>query len=124
MFLAPILGDSTLFTINIGSFHWAVTVSMLVYFIIAMVIGLVAEFIVGWRLPFGFVGAFLAAIIGMWLLTQVIPLSITGDPTIYGVPIFKALIGAILLVAVWHLLTYPTWRRRRRSRYRYSRREA
>jgi len=68
-----------------------------------------------WRLPFGIIGAVIAALVGVWLLTHVVNLTIAGDPNIYGVPIIKALIGAIVLVALWHLLTYRAWRRR--SRY-------
>ena len=88
--------------------------SQIIYWAIAAIIGLIAEFIVGWRLPFGFIGAIIAALVGIWLLTNVINLVIPGDPVVYGVPLIKALIGAILLVALWHLITAPTWYRRRR----------
>ena len=98
-----------------------VTTSQIVYLVVAAIVGLVAEFIVGWRLPFGFIGAIIAALVGIWLLTNVIQVVIPNDPTIYGVPIIKALLGAVLLVALWHLLTYRTWRRRRRY-YRRERR--
>ena len=89
-----------------------ITTALIVYLVIAAIVGLVAEFIVGWRLPFGIIGAVIAALVGIWLLTNVISLTIVGDPNIYGVPIIKALIGAIILVALWHLLTYRSWRRR------------
>jgi len=92
-----------------------ITTALIVYLVVAAIVGLVAEFIVGWRLPFGIIGAVIAALVGVWLLTNVINLTINGDPNIYGVPIIKALIGAIVLVAIWHLLTYRAWRRR--SRY-------
>jgi uncharacterized membrane protein YeaQ/YmgE (transglycosylase-associated protein family) len=99
-----------------------ITTSFIVYLVVAAIVGLVAVFIVGWRLPFGFIGAMIAALVGVWLLTNVVQLSIAGDPNIYGVPIFKALIGAILLVAIWHLLTYRAWGRRRRYGGYYRRR--
>ncbi len=57
--------------------------------------------------PLNPVGAIVAALIGVWLMTQVIILSGIGDITVYGVPIIRALIGAIILVALWHLLTAP-----------------
>jgi len=91
-----------------------VTAQLIVYLVVAAIVGLVAEFIVGWRLPFGIIGAVVAALLGVWLLTHVVNLTIAGDPTIYGVPIIKALIGAIILVGLWHLLTYGSWRRRGR----------
>jgi uncharacterized membrane protein YeaQ/YmgE (transglycosylase-associated protein family) len=99
-----------------------VTTGLIVYLVVAAIVGLIAEAIVGWRLPFGFIGAIIAALVGIWLLTNVIQLNINGDPVIYGVPIIKALLGAIILVALWHLLTYRAWRRpRRRYRRRYDR---
>jgi uncharacterized membrane protein YeaQ/YmgE (transglycosylase-associated protein family) len=113
-----------MFTLSTLSGHLAVitiTTEFIVYLIVAAIVGLVAEFIVGWRLPFGFIGAIIAALVGVWLLTNVIQLNIAGDPVIYGVPIIKALIGAILLVALWHLITYRSWHRRRRYYRRYDR---
>ena len=98
-----------------------ITPQLIAYLIIAAIVGLVAEFIVGWRLPFGFIGAIIAALVGIWLLTNVINVVIPFDVTIYGVPIIKALLGAIVLVAIWHLLTYRSWRRRRRYYRRYDR---
>ncbi len=95
-----------------------ITLDFIIYLIVAAIVGLIAELIVGWRLPFGFIGAIIAALLGIWLLTHVVVLVIPGDPTIYGVPIIKALIGAIIMVALWHLITYRSWYRRRRYYYR------
>jgi uncharacterized membrane protein YeaQ/YmgE (transglycosylase-associated protein family) len=116
--LGLVLADGV--TIKIGSNSWTFGTNLIVYLIIAAIIGFLAEFIVGWRLPFGFIGAIIAALIGIWLTTQVILFSISGfsDPTIDGVPLVHALIGAIILVAIWHLITYPAYRRRRRYYYR------
>src|SRR2546421_10712240 len=101
------------------AFTISITTSLIVYLVVAAIVGLVAEFIVGWRLPFGFIGAIIAALVGIWLLTNVVQLNINGDPVVYGVPIIKALLGAIILVALWHFLTYGSWRRRRRYYRRY-----
>jgi uncharacterized membrane protein YeaQ/YmgE (transglycosylase-associated protein family) len=85
---------------------------------VAAIVGFVAESLVGWRLPLGFVGAIIAALVGAWLLTKVLIITGIGDLPIAGVPLLRALLGAILLVAVWHLLTYRVWHRRQRSSYR------
>jgi len=85
--------------------------------VVAAIVGLVAEFIVGWRLPFGIVGAVIAGLIGVWLMTQVIIVSGFNDINVGDVPLIRALIGAIILVALWHLLTYRGWGRRERRRY-------
>jgi uncharacterized membrane protein YeaQ/YmgE (transglycosylase-associated protein family) len=106
--------------VTVGGNRWTFGTNLIVYLIIAAIIGFLAEFLVGWRLPFGFIGAIIAALIGIWLVTQVIQFSISGfnDPTIDGVPLVHAFIGAVIFVALWHLITYPTYRRRRRYYYR------
>ncbi len=106
-------------TIRFGTATWSFGTNFIVYLIVGGLVGLVAEFLVGWRLPFGIIGAIIAGLIGAWLMTQVIIIGGVSDITIAGVPIIRALIGAILLVAVWHLLTYRTWRSRRRNYRRY-----
>src|SRR5215469_1146229 len=105
-------------TIRIVDNVWTIGVNFIIYLIIAALVGFAAEFIVGWRLPFGFIGAIIAALIGIWLMTQVIILTGISDINVYGVPIIRALIGAIIFVALWHLLTFRTWSRRRRYYYR------
>ena len=105
-------------SIHIGENVWSFSLNFIIYLIIAAIVGFAAEFIVGWRLPFGFIGAIIAALLGIWLMTQVIILTGIGDVNVYGVPIVRALIGAILFVALWHLLTFRTWSRRRRYSYR------
>ena|SRR5215471_2963247 len=105
-------------SIRIGDNVWTISLNFIIYLIIAALVGFAAEFIVGWRLPFGFIGAIIAALLGIWLMTQVVILTGVGDITLYGVPIIRALIGAIIFVALWHLITYRSWARRRRYYYR------
>ncbi len=108
-----LLAEVPLVTINVGTFHLALYQSQLMYLLIAAIVGFVAEFIVGWRLPFGIVGAIIAALVGIWIVTNVVILIIPGDPVLFGIPFFKALIGAVLFTAIWYLLTYRLWHRRR-----------
>jgi uncharacterized membrane protein YeaQ/YmgE (transglycosylase-associated protein family) len=105
-------------TIVVGNNTWSIGWDFIMYLIIAAIVGLVAEFIVGWRVPFGIVGSIVAAIIGIWLMTRVINIQIDGlhDPMLYGVPLVHALVGSIILVAVWHLITAGSRPRRRYSR--------
>src|SRR5690242_21824410 len=117
MVLLPvILADGV--TLKLGDQVWSFGLNVIVYLIVAAIVGFVAESLVGWRLPLGIVGAIIAALVGAWLLTKVLIITGIGDITIAGVPLLRALLGAILLVAVWHLLTYGIWHRRRRSSYR------
>jgi len=104
-------------SITIGTWHTVITLGLIVYLIVAAIVGLIAEFIVGWRLPFGIIGALIAALVGIWIVNNLIIIRISGDPVIQGVPIIRTLIGAVIFVAIWHLLTYRAWYRRRRRRY-------
>jgi uncharacterized membrane protein YeaQ/YmgE (transglycosylase-associated protein family) len=108
-----LLGELPLITINVGNLHLALYQSQLMYLLIAAIVGFVAEFIVGWRLPFGIIGAIIAALVGIWIVTNVVILIIPGDPVLFGIPLFKALIGAALFTALWYLLTYRMWHHRR-----------
>jgi uncharacterized membrane protein YeaQ/YmgE (transglycosylase-associated protein family) len=108
-----LLGEVPLITINVGNLHLALYQSQLMYLLVAAIVGFVAEFIVGWRLPFGIIGAIIAALVGIWIVTNVVILIIPGDPVLFGMPLFKALIGAIMFTALWYLLTYRLWRHRR-----------
>jgi uncharacterized membrane protein YeaQ/YmgE (transglycosylase-associated protein family) len=108
-----LLGELPLITINVGNLHLALYQSQLMYLLIAAIVGFVAEFMVGWRLPFGIIGAIIAALVGIWIVTNVVILIIPGDPVLFGMPLFKALIGATLFTALWYLLTYRLWHQRR-----------
>jgi uncharacterized membrane protein YeaQ/YmgE (transglycosylase-associated protein family) len=116
--LSSILASDPGVTIRIGNNVWTFGLNFIIYLIVAAIVGLVAETIVGWRLPLGFIGGIIAALVGVWLMTNVIIITGIGDITIAGVPIIRALIGAIILVALWHLLTAGFWRSRRRYYYR------
>ncbi len=104
-------------TIHVGNYTWSFGTNVIIYVIIAAIVGIVAEAIVGWRLPFGIIGAIIAGVIGVWLMTQVIHISGFPDFVIDGVPLLQGLIGAIILIALWHAITYRSWSRRSRSSY-------
>ena len=108
-----LLGEVPLITINLGNVHLALYLSQLMYLLVAALVGFVAEFIVGRRLPFGIIGAIIAALVGIWIVSNVVILIIPGDPVFFGIPLFKALIGATLFAALWYLLTYRLWHHRR-----------
>ena len=103
-------------TIKIGNDVWSFGLNFIVYLIIAAIVGLVAEGLVRYHLPFGFVGAIIAALIGIWLMTNVIIITGIGDVYVFGVPLLRALIGAIILVGIWKLITYGFARRRYTAR--------
>jgi uncharacterized membrane protein YeaQ/YmgE (transglycosylase-associated protein family) len=91
------------------------TLSHLIYVCIAVIVGVVAETIIGWRLPYGVLGAVLCAILGV-IIAVVLPFSMGQDANILGqnIAVAKAFVGGAVLVTIWHLMTYTTWRHRHR----------
>jgi uncharacterized membrane protein YeaQ/YmgE (transglycosylase-associated protein family) len=119
LMFSMILADTI--TIKIGNTVFYLGTNLLVYLAVAAIVGLVAEFFIGWRLPFGIIGAIIAALIGIWLMTSVIVISGIPDYAVNTTPpiyLVRAVIGAALFVFIWHLLTYPLYRRRNRRNYR------
>ncbi len=113
--LHTVLSDTVVISGNAFNWHFTLTLTQLIYWVIAAIIGIIAEAIVGWRAPLGVLGAFVAALVGIWLMTSVFMFNIPDEITLYGVPLFKALIGAIVVVVLWHLVTYRAWRKPRHS---------
>ncbi len=100
-------------TIQIGHDIWHVGLNIILYIIVAAIVGVLAELIVGWRLPFGIIGAIILGAVGAWLLTSVIQIKGISDIYLWNVPLIRALIGAIILIVLWHLLTGGLRRRGR-----------
>src|SRR5258708_6476986 len=111
--LSMILADGV--TITVGGYVFNFGTNLIIYLIIAAIVGIIAYFIVGWGLLFGIVGAFIAGVVGFGLMTRVIHISALPVYAVVGVNVIRRLIGAIILVAVWHALPYLPWSRR--SRY-------
>jgi len=76
---------------------------LLILLLIGLVVGLIAETIVGTRVPLGFVGAVILGMLGAWIAGHVLHFSISPEYTINGVPLFRSLIGAVILALVWVL---------------------
>jgi len=111
--LATVLANGV--TIRISDNFWSIAINIILSLIIAAIIGSIARFILKDRSPIGFIGAIIAAFIGIWLATQIIIIQGIGDIFISGIPIIRALIGAIILVIIWDLITIIITRRRRYS---------
>jgi len=97
-------------TLQIGNHVWSFDFNLLLYLLIAAIVGAIAEVIVGSHVPFGILGATIAGLVGIWLMTRVIVItgiSVNGQTDLYvwGVPIIRTLIGAVIFVALWHLIT-------------------
>ena len=102
-------------TIAIGQNHWSFGLNFLLFLLISAIVGVIAEYIVGWKLPLGIIGAIILGIVGAWLMTDVIQIGGIGDIYLWGVPLIRATLGAIILIAIWHLITGGFRRRRYRT---------
>lgn len=72
---------------------------------ISIIAAVVVEKLAGRATPGGIFGAFIIALIGIWIFLTFIPLVWKGDYNIDGIPLITAVIGAILSILVVHLLT-------------------
>jgi len=94
---------------------YSFTLSHLIYLMIAIIIGILAETIIGWRLPYGVLGAILCAVLGI-IIILLLPVKIGGEVSMFGlsIAVAKAFVGGAILVTIWHLATYANWRNRHR----------
>ena len=109
--LASLLVLADGITVKLGSNVFTIGVDLILYIIIAAIVGYVAERIVRSTVPFGIIGSIIVALIGIWLMTRVLIINGIPDITVLGVPLIRALIGAILLVLLWRAITYRRVRR-------------
>jgi uncharacterized membrane protein YeaQ/YmgE (transglycosylase-associated protein family) len=77
---------------------------LIVYLLVALLAGLIAERLVGASLPGGYLGSVLAALLGIVLMVDVLHFAVPGDPSLAGVPILTAILGAALVLVVWALV--------------------
>ena len=76
-------------------------IGLLVYLIVAGIVGWIADAIVPGRLPYGWLGAIAAGLLGSYLGALLLG---TIGPTVAGIPLISAIIGAIVVVFLFKLL--------------------
>ena len=79
---------------------------LVIYIIIAALIGIIGEFIAGRRAPAGIVGAIMIGLLSIFLIVGFFHFHIVGEPTVEGVPLISTIIAAIILVAIWSSVAY------------------
>jgi uncharacterized membrane protein YeaQ/YmgE (transglycosylase-associated protein family) len=90
-----------------GESHMVITFAQLiVWIIVAAIIGFLGEFLAGRRAPDGILGAIMVGLFAIFLIVGFFHFSIQGEPTLEGVPIISTIIAAIILVVVWSSLAY------------------
>ena len=83
---------------------------LIVWIIIAAIIGFLGEFIAGRRAPAGILGSIMIGLFAIFLIVGFFHFSIKGEPTLEGVPLISTIIASVMLVVVWSSLSY--YRRR------------
>ena len=104
--LASLLVLADGITVKLGNNVFSIGLDLVLYLVIAAIIGYLAERVVKSSVPFGIVGSIIVALIGIWLMTRVLVINGIGDIYLFNVPLIRAFIGAILLVLIWRAITY------------------
>ena len=79
-------------------------IGLLVYLLVALLAGIIAERLVGASLPGGLIGTILAALLGIALMVNVLGFAVPGDVSLGGVPLITAILGAALVLVIWIVL--------------------
>ena len=77
-------------------------IALLLHLVVAGIVGALADALVPGKLPWGWVGAVLAGLLGSWL-----GIALIGQvgPRIVGVPIIPGFVGAVILALVVSVLS-------------------
>jgi uncharacterized membrane protein YeaQ/YmgE (transglycosylase-associated protein family) len=95
--------------------------ALLIWIIIALFVGFLGELIARRRAPDGLIGATVVGFIAILLIVGVLHFSISGEPTIAGVPLISSIIAAAILVALWSAFAYRRVYRPSYERYYHRR---
>lgn len=79
---------------------------LIIWLIIAALVGIVGEFLARRRTPFGLVGAIILGLVAIFLVVGVLHWHIVGEPYLNGVPLITSILAAAVLVALWSAFAY------------------
>jgi uncharacterized membrane protein YeaQ/YmgE (transglycosylase-associated protein family) len=95
---------------------------LIVWIIIALIVGFLGELIARRRAPDGIIGAAILGFLAIFLIVGVFHFSIVGEPTLDGVPLLSSVLAAAILVAIWSGFAYRRYYYYRRGHYASRRR--
>jgi len=78
---------------------------LLVCLVIGPVVGLMAERLTDRELPYAWIGASAAGVVGAWLMTDGLNIDIAPQLSVVGMPLFSAITGAAIVVSLFSLVT-------------------
>jgi len=79
---------------------------LIIWILIAALVGFVGELLARRRAPFGIVGAIVLGFIAIFLVVGVFGIRFVHDPTLNGVPLFTSILVAAIVVAIWSAFAY------------------
>jgi uncharacterized membrane protein YeaQ/YmgE (transglycosylase-associated protein family) len=79
---------------------------LVVWLIIAAIVGVIGEALVHRRTPGGIVGAILLGWLAIFLVVGVFHFSIGGEPFWEGVPLISSILAAAIIVLLWSFIAY------------------
>jgi len=80
--------------------------TLLLWLLIAILVGFIGELIAGRRAPDGIIGAIIVGFLAIFLIVGVFHFAIAGEPTLAGVPLISSIIVAAILVVLWSGFAY------------------
>ncbi|MGZ6368749.1 MAG: GlsB/YeaQ/YmgE family stress response membrane protein [Ktedonobacteraceae bacterium] len=80
--------------------------NLIIWLIIAALVGIIGEMIARRRTPFGIVGAIILGFIAIFLVVGLLHWHITGEPYLNGVPLITSILAAAVIVAIWSAFAY------------------
>lgn len=94
---------------------------ILIWLLIAAVVGVLGELIARRRAPDGIIGAILLGFIAIILVVGILQVHIAGEPTLDGVPLITSILVSALLVFIWSSFFYHRYYHPYASRHYYRR---
>ncbi len=94
---------------------------LIIWIIIAALVGVIGEFIARRRAPDGIIGAIILGLLAIFLIVGVFHFHIVGEPFLDGVPLLSAILAAAILVVIWSGFAYRRYYYPYASRYYYRR---
>ena len=80
--------------------------TLLIWLLIAALVGFVGELLARRRTPFGIVGAMVVGFLAIVLVVGVLHWHIDGEPYLNQVPLITSILAAAVLVALWSAFAY------------------
>lgn len=94
---------------------------ILIWILIAAVIGVIGELIARRRAPDGIIGAIILGFLAILLVVGLLHIHIAGEPFLDGVPLITSILVSALLVFIWSSFFYRRYYHPYASRYYYRR---